>query len=466
MLDQQIVEPNHQVASVRPATPAAQKVTAQRLASVDTFRGVVLFLLIAEMFLQLYEVGKALPESRFWNFLGDQQSHVVWVGVSLHDLIHPSFTFLVGVALPFSLASRLARGESSRSLIAHAAWRSLLLIVLGIFLRSTGLPKTNFVFTDTLTQIGLGYFPLFLIGMAVYHPAMARGQRRAFRAAVPWVALIVLLIAHWAAYALYPLPGPDFDYQTVGVAADWTHHFTGFAAHWNKGSNVGAAFDRWFLNLFPQYDGRPFVLHPGGYNTLNFIPHLGTMLLGLIAGGWLKSLVSHLPDRSDRAYRAQSGNKKAWEIGVRTRLDQLAPHTSGEVLLRLVLAGIGCLVLGLVLHAAGICPMVKRLWTPSWVFVSGGWCFLALAAFYYVVDVRGYKAWAFPFAVLGMNSIAVYCLADMGTNFFLGTVQTHLGLALGVFGEAYVPLLRGLFALAIFWLIFYWMYRRGIYVKL
>ena len=67
---------------------------------------------------------------------------------------------------------------------------------------------------------------------------------------------------------------------------------------------------------------------------------------------------------------------------------------------------------------------------------------------------------------MGVNSIAVYFLADLAAGFLLGTVQTHLGFALGVFGEAYEPLLRGLPALAVFWLFFYWMYRRGIYVKL
>jgi heparan-alpha-glucosaminide N-acetyltransferase len=466
MIDQQVVLPNQQVAPDRPAEPVVQKVTSRRLASVDAFRGLVLFLMVAELLLQLYAVGEALPESRFWQFLRHHQMHVTWVGVSLHDLIHPSFTFLVGVALPFSLAKRLARGENVWSLIAHAAWRSSLLIALGIFLRSAGLPRTNFVFTDTLTQIGLGYFPLFLIGVAVYHPALARSRSRAFRAAVPWVALLAVLVATWAAYALYPLPGPDYDYQAVGVPADWNHHFTGFAAHWNKGSNLGAAFDRWFLNLFPQYDGRPFVSHPGGYNTLNFIPHLGTMLLGLIAGGWLKSLFSHLPDHPGGANGRENGDGKAGEIGVRTRLDTVDPHTSGEVLLRLVGLGVGCLTLGLVLHGLGVCPIVKRLWTPSWVLFSGGWCFLALAGFFYVTDVRGYRAWAFPFTVLGMNSLAAYCLADLAPNFLLGSVQTHLGFALGVFGEAYEPLLRGLPALAVFWLFFYWMYRRGIYVKL
>src|SRR5262249_43308524 len=146
--------------------------------------------------------------------------------------------------------------------------------------------------------------------------------------------------------------------------------------------NLGTAFDHWFLNLFPQYDDRPFVAHPGGYSTLNFIPHLGTMLLGLIAGGWLKSLFSHLGDHSNEKNGTEHDHGKAWEIGVRRRLDVLDPHTSTEVLLRLVGTGAICLGLSLFLHWLGISPIVKRLWTPSWVLFSGGWCFLALAGFY------------------------------------------------------------------------------------
>ena len=79
-----------------------------------------------------------------------------------------------------------------------------------------------------------------------------------------------------------PLPGSGFNWQSVGVPADWPHFFSGFAAHWNKNANLGKAFDVWFLNLFPR--AQPFVFNDGGYLTLSFIPTLGTMILGLIAG--------------------------------------------------------------------------------------------------------------------------------------------------------------------------------------
>ena len=126
-----------------------------RLASLDAYRGFVMFLMMAEV-LRLKRVAQALPESGIWGFLASQQSHVEWVGCSLHDLIQPSFSFLVGVALPFSIASRRARGQSTGVMVGHAVWRAALLILLGVFLRSTGRNLTNWTFEDTLTQIGLG----------------------------------------------------------------------------------------------------------------------------------------------------------------------------------------------------------------------------------------------------------------------------------------------------------------------
>src|SRR5262245_66525888 len=104
-----------------------------------------MFLMLAEV-LRLPHVARAFPDSPLWRFLGFHQSHVEWRGCSLHDLIQPSFSFLVGVALPFSLAARATRGQRTGWTAAHAAWRALLLVLLGIFLRSVGQPRPNFTF--------------------------------------------------------------------------------------------------------------------------------------------------------------------------------------------------------------------------------------------------------------------------------------------------------------------------------
>ena len=156
--------------------------------------------------------------------------------------------------------------------------------------------------------------------------------------------------------------------------SDWAHNYSGFAAHWNKNANLGNAFDRWFLNLFPR--NTPFVFNGGGHLTLSFIPTLGTMIIGLIAGRWLRAAAPRIP------------------------------------LKKLLIAAAAGFASSILLHYAGICPIVKRIWTPSWTLFSGAICFLFLAGFCWVIEVRKYKKWAFPLIVIGMNSIAAYFLAD------------------------------------------------------
>src|SRR5437667_12712541 len=142
------------IPSVPPDVPKAQAAGAApssaRLTSLDAYRGFVMFLMMAEV-LRCCRVASALPESGFWKLLCHHQSHVEWIGCSLHDLIQPSFSFLVGVALPFSIASRRARGQSDPQMTWHAAWRAVALILLGVFLRSIGRPQVYWTFEDTLS---------------------------------------------------------------------------------------------------------------------------------------------------------------------------------------------------------------------------------------------------------------------------------------------------------------------------
>jgi len=385
-----------------------------RNVAVDAYRGWVMLLMMAEV-LELARVSHAFPGNWFWAFLGYNQTHVEWAGCSLHDMIQPSFSFLVGVALPYSIASRLAKGGTFGKLWAHAIWRSFLLIALGIFLRSMYSPRTYFTFEDTLTQIGLGYPILFLLGFA-----KPRWQ---------WIALAIVLTGYWLAWALYPVPGPGFNWQSVGVPADWSHIYHGFAAHWNKNANFGNAFDQWFLNLFPRE--HPFVFNDGGYLTLSFIPTLGTMILGLAAGRWLRASAPRIP------------------------------------MARLLIAGAIGIASGLLLHFTGICPVVKRIWTPSWTLFSGGICFVFTAAFSWIIDVKGYRKWAFPLVVIGLNSIAAYMIAHLFEHFISSSLRINLGPdVFRILGPGMEPFLLGSAILFCYWLILYWMYRRKLFLKI
>ena len=377
-----------------------------------------MFLMMAEV-LNVGRVARAFPQSGFWQFLAHQTDHVDWTGCSLHDLIQPGFSFLVGVALPYSIASRRAKGQTAWIMTGHAVWRSLVLVFLGIFLRSAGnRPHLNFTFEDTLTQIGLGYFFLFALGFR-----QVRDQ---------WIAFGMIAVGYWAAFALWPLSPPDFNYAAVGVPPDWlaAHGLNGFAAHWQKNGNVAWAFDTWFLNLFARE--KPFLFNDGGYATLSFIPTLGTMILGLIAG--------HVLHRD------------------------LPPAAKVR---RFAVAGAIGLAAGAALGWFGVCPVVKRIWTPAWTLYSGGWCFLLLAGFYLVIDVWKIRRWAFPLVVVGMNSIAAYLIAHLFESFIRKSLLTHLGAGVfRVFGPAVTPLLQGGATLAVMWLLLWWMHRHKLFLKI
>ena len=89
-----------------------------------------------------------------------------------------------------------------------------------------------------------------------------------------------------------------------------------------------------------------------------------------------------------------------------------------------------------------------------------------LAAFYYLIELRGWKRWAFPLVVIGMNSIAIYCLAHLIDGFIISSLKTHLGQnVFKMFGDTFAPLVQGTMVLTVFWLILYWMYRRRIFLR-
>ena len=386
----------------------------QRNIAVDAYRGLVMLLMMGEV-MRFAEVARSFPQNAIWQFLAFNQSHVEWAGMSLHDTIQPGFTFLVGVALPYSIRSRQKKGVSFRSALLHTVWRSLVLVFLGIFLRSMYSPMTNFTFEDTLTQIGLGYTFAFLLAFT--------------RPRWQWTAFGAILFFYWLAWAIYPAPGPAFDYAAVGVPANWHHLYTGFLSHWNKNSNFGQAFDLWFLNILPRPSR--FLFNDGGYLTLSFIPTLGTMLLGLAAGRWFLQAEPKIPMR------------------------------------KFLIAALALIAGGLFLHFAHFCPIVKRIWTPAWTLFSGGVCFLFLAAFSWVVDIKKHRKIAFPLVVVGMNSIAAYMIAHLCENFVESSFRIHLGMrVLNIFGAAVEPTVLGALTLFSYWLMLYWMFKRRLFIRI
>jgi predicted acyltransferase len=401
---------------------AADSPAEQRLRSLDAYRGLIMVLLAFVGF-GLREVAEnqleQAPNSGFWSGVAYQFSHAQWVGCSLWDMIQPSFMFMVGVAMAFSYAKRQRLGQSYSRMLLHALWRSVVLILLGVFLMSNWSKSTNWSFVNVLTQIGLGYTFLFLV----------RGWPAKFQA----IAATAVLVGTWLLFVLYPGAGIDIaaGAPEVGVEPQWAQqHLEGVPPAWHKNTNVGHAIDVPLLNLFRSEDD-PFEFNGGGYQTINFLPSLATMIFGLMCGELL---------RSNRSHRKK--------------------------LLILLAAGIGGLVVGQVLHATGVCPIVKRIWTPSWAIFSTGWCCLILAALFGVIDVLRWRLWAFPLVVVGMNSIAMYLMFQLLRPWTAKTLQIHLGDNVFEFcGDVWAPAVQATMVGFCLWLICLWLYRQKFFIR-
>ncbi|MCX7420347.1 MAG: DUF5009 domain-containing protein [Planctomycetia bacterium] len=444
-----------------------QSGTANRVLSIDAYRGFVMLAMASSGFgfsmlakpenLQKLRDAKLnfVPEA-LWKFLAYQFDHVVWSGCSFWDLIQPSFMFLVGVALPFSYSRRESEGQSASGRFLHVLWRSFVLVALGVFLSSNGAKQTNFTFVNVLSQIGLGYPLLYLL------------RERSLRTQL--VAAAVILVGYWGWFANYSIPPQQLadvkaaisDRDAKLLAANRTIQpeptpMTGIGSHWNKHVNAAAGADRKLLNAFPSekepFHGKTFWINDGGYQTLNFIPSLATMLFGLMAGTLLRS-------------GASDSDKVKW----------------------LLKAGACCFAVSMALDTSiwpitipscdwHLAPIVKRIWSPGWAVFSTGWTFWMLAAFYWVIDVRQWRLWSWPLVIVGMNSIAMYVMAQLMKNWVGASMKTHLttvdaifgwqqGIAFKIFGEYPLATPLGhaarLFGL---WLICVWLYRRKIFVR-
>ena len=419
-----------------------------------------------------------------WQMLAYQFDHVAWTGCAFWDLIQPSFMFMVGVAVPFSNARRQKDGQSLTRRFFHVLWRAAVLVALGVFLSSNGADLTNFTFVNVLTQIGLGYPLLYLLSEKTGRREDLGGWLK-----VQCGAALVILLGYWGWFAYTDMPEADVAQLKNAVQTqkkklvdgDW-NQFEGLASHWNKHTNAAAVADRTLLNLVPrtgdEVDGRKFWINDGGYQTLNFIPSLATMLFGLMAGTVLRS-----------------------EAGDRKKLKWL--FVAGGICFVASMAVDTTIWPSAISDALGakwtLCPAVKRIWTPTWAVFSTGWTLWILAAFYLVIDIWQFRRWSWALAVVGVNSITMYMMSQLMRGFTRSSLKTHLatvdswlgscihslqdtsvgdwlaswfdpkqGIVYHLFSPefAYSPITERLAVLFVFWLACVWLHSQKIYVRI
>ncbi|MDZ4405592.1 DUF5009 domain-containing protein [Prosthecobacter sp.] len=399
--------------------------TTNRLLSLDAFRGFIMLLMASSGF-GIVQMAAANPGS-VWEFIKPQFEHQAWQGCSLWDLIQPSFMFMVGVAVPFSYAKRREHGQSFFGMAWHALSRSILLVALGVMLATRASDThTVFMFANVLAQIGLGYFFLFLLSRMGWEYMMAG---------------IILILAGYSWFFIqHPLPSAQDLASIAGMKGTENAILQGFSGHWNIHTNAAAAFDRWFLNQLPQ--AQPFQYNLGGYQTLNFIPALATMLGGALTGHFLM--------------RSQHTDKRKCATLFITGIVLVLVGTALDLK---VLP-----VVGAKFDHLTVLPVVKRIWTPSWAILSGGWVLILLSIFHWLVEIIGMRRLVFPLVVVGMNSITIYLLNSLCGGWIRDNLHKHLPDA--AFPAYWTPVIERCGVLFVLWLVCFWLYRQKAFLKL
>jgi predicted acyltransferase len=343
-----------------------------------------------------------------WNNLYWPLGHAPWDGWTPTDLIFPFFLFIVGVAI--TLSRKLA---SPRSIVI----RALKLIGLGLFL--SGFPTyhlSTMRFPGVLQRIGICYLAAAFAYRWARGDAAAPRPDRAVAARLGGMA-IVLLLGYWLALLIIPgAGGQRYDLTAEG--------------------NIGAAIDRFVFGAHlwqRKWD-------PEG--LLSTIPAIGTTLVGLLAGLWMKA-----------------------------RADQPQAVLRGLVYGGLLVTLVGA-VWGLVF------PPIKNIWTSSYALFGAGMGSLVFALCYWALDIRGWTRWAQPFVVLGVNAITLFVVSGLvGRLLLVWKVPGPFGKPMAVKTWLYKGYFEPLAAPANASLIFavtnlillygllWWMYRRNIILK-
>jgi predicted acyltransferase len=381
-----------------------------RLRSLDALRGFDMFWIIGGDYL-----GRAVGKWYYGtehNWLAEQLEHVTWEGFRFYDLIFPLFLFLVGTVIPFSLASLRRRGASNAAIYLRIARRVVLLFALGLLANGVMQLKWLVHTDDGRWAVDLNNH-LRITGV-LQRIAICYGIAAVISLHTDWrgqlLTIVTILLGYWALLAW--VPNPD-----SGVAGDFTME-----------GNLGGWVDRHFLpgRLNPNYygDGKS-IAYGDNEGLLSTIPAVATALLGVLVGQWLRSAAP--PSRKTAA---------------------------------LAIAGAACLAVGEVW--GHWFPIIKNLWTSSYVLVAGGWSLLLLSLFYGIIDGLRWQAWAFPLVVIGVNAITIYVGQrflgfPLMTDFFLGGVIREAG--------AFGPVVKWAGVLGFEWLFLYWLYRQRLFLR-
>jgi predicted acyltransferase len=315
----------------------------KRLLSLDILRGIT----IAFMIMVNNNGG-----SGAWA----QMNHAAWNGLTATDLVFPTFLFVVGVSIVFATEARLARGDSRTQLAWHTLRRAAILFLFGIVVN-------NFPYfhLDHLRIYGV------LQRIAICYLIVGLFYLWDRRASTKVAMLVAVLIGYWILVRWVPVPGAGMPGRDIPFLDGNVNIVNWVDQHLMPGH----LYEDWTTHNLRDPEG-----------LLSDIPALGTALLGLLAGLWL---------RGQKAIKTKT--------------------------LGLAAGAAACLALGYLWSIWF--PLNKKMWTSSYVLVAAGWSLLLFALIFWAVDQRGWgkKGWskglAWPWLVFGSNAIVAYMVSDL-----------------------------------------------------
>jgi predicted acyltransferase len=404
-------------------TDTVRPAQTERVMSVDALRGFDMFLILGADSL-VYALNR-MSQTAPTQFLANQLEHAEWEGFHFYDLIFPLFVFLVGVSMVYSLSKLLERGGRAEALKRVFRRGILLFIIALIYSGGFSNPWPDIRLMGVLNRIALCY----LFGGIIFCFVPLRGMIGVAAG---------LLLGYWALLAWVPFP----DVRPIPGGTAVITKEAGFTnvsqlnlastnmlrGSYIQGVNLTAYLDQKYLPG-RKYDG---TYDPEG--ILSTMPAVVTCLLGIFAGLLLKNEV--VGDQRKVIYLLAGGAAGAllgfvwgWEF-----------------------------------------PVIKKIWTSSYVLVAGGFSAILLGIFYWVVDVRKYRKWCQPFVWIGMNSITVYLVNNFTGGFVSRLARRVAGGDVQHFFDEHVARGSGSLVISItglllaIWFV-YFLYRRKIFLR-
>lgn len=336
MIDQRVqVDQDSSISGARANVRPESEIPAcsTRLLSLDVVRGITVAFMIL---VNNNGEDRAYP----------QLLHARWSGWTATDLVFPTFLFVMGASIVFSFDARLDRGVPKATLVAHSIRRAMILFLLGLVVNGFPFfPLATLRIYGVLQRIAI----CFLCAALLY--LWDSGARSKL------IIILLVLGGYWLLLRWIPVPGYGLPGRDIPFL--------------DRDANLVAYLDR---HIFP---GRLYNVTRDPEGLLSSLPALGTTLLGMLTGMWLRS-------------KRSLGQKAS-----------------------------GMLAAGLVGLLAGELwnvwfPINKKLWTSSYVLFAAGWSLLALALCYWTIEIKGWKrGWTYVWLVFGMNAITAYVFSEL-----------------------------------------------------